>query len=146
MAEVRRECVGAFELPFEAEAAFPLFTALGEMRWVPGWQPELVYPPDGELELDQVFTTGEGAEHTLWSVIHLDREARLVEYLRVTPGSRLARVTVSVDAQDEGCRVTVRYLWTVLSPAGQGAVDEACAGHADMLTEWRRLILAAVAA
>ena len=135
-----RRLSGSFELNIDADRAFPLFTALGEKLWVPGWNPEMVVPESGQLEQDQVFLTGEGAEQTLWYVSQLSLEQRDVHYIRVTPGSRVARVHVCVTPTSSGCRVDVTYVWTVLGPGGGEIVREAAEQYEDMMGQWKSLV------
>lgn len=137
---LRVELNGSLELELPPDAAFPLFTALGEREWVPGWDPELVYPESGELEENQVFVTGSGAERTEWFVARLDRAGREVSYIRTTPPSRVARVDVAVRPRGEGSVVTVTYLWTALSAEGRRIIREQAHGYDQMLREWQRLL------
>lgn len=137
---LRRKLSGSFELALTAERAFPLFTALGEKEWVPGWDPDMVFPASGELERDQVFLTGDGDERTFWYVSNVDREARSVDYIRNTPTSRVARVHVEVEGTGDGCRVHVTYVWTALSAAGEKMIEEAAASYDSMMEEWKRLV------
>src|SRR3954468_2671792 len=73
--------------------AFAFFTPEGERAWAAGWEPRYHHPADGKLERGLVFTTGGGAEHTIWTVVRLD-PPELVEYIRTTPGSRTGTVLV----------------------------------------------------
>ncbi len=136
----RLELSGSLELAVAPREAFPFFTALGERKWVPGWNPELVYPESGELEEDQVFVTGSGKERTLWYVARVDRERHEVSYVRATPGNRVARVDVAVSPLGEGSEVRVSYRWTALSAEGRRAIEREAAGYDDMLREWQRLL------
>ncbi len=115
-----------------------------------GLAAEFVHPKDGGLELDQVWLTrageGEQQELTHWLVVGLDREARRVEYGRITPGSRLGRVIVEVAAAPGGSRVAVRYVMTGLSPAGNEVLAELESGYPAMLEKWAELIAAYLAA
>lgn len=139
----RVACAGAFDLPIAPDDAFPLFTARGECGWVPGWSPTYVYPADGTLETDQVWTTPgeEGQPDTIWTTVHLDRDAREVHYLRTSPGTKLARVAVRVLARDAGSRVEVGYVWTALDPDRVPELEAFAAGYDDMMGEWRRLVM-----
>ena len=134
-------CSGSFELPMEPDRVFPLFTPLGEIDWVPGWNPRFVHPADGTLERDQVFVTGEeeAAELTLWSVVRVDEPAREAEYLRITPGSRLGRVAVAVLPEATGSRVEVTYCLTALYEEAEELLAEFAAGYDEMLHTWQRL-------
>jgi len=119
----------SFELPLPASEAFRFFEPEGERAWAPGWNPAYVYPPNGEPEKGMVFTTGEGAEHTIWIVNAYAPTAGAIEYARITPGARIAIVRVQCSPMEVGSvRVTVSYEYTGLSEAGNAYVrsmDEA---------------------
>src|SRR5439155_8786817 len=83
---VMREFRGQFSIDTAIDTAFELFSPLGERTWVPGWNPELLYPPDVTWALGQIFRTQEEKGEAIWIVTRLDREARRVEYHRVEPG------------------------------------------------------------
>ncbi len=136
----RLDCRGSFELSIPAEQAFPLFTALGEKQWVPGWQPDLIYPASGELEEDQVFFTGQGQERTFWYVAHLDADRFEVDYIRATVTSRVARVQVRLQPNDQGCSVEVTYRWTAITESGWAEIQKAADEYDDMMVEWKRLL------
>jgi hypothetical protein len=76
-----------------------------------------------------VFTTTHGNESTLWTMTRHDPAAGVVEYLRMTPGSRVAFVLVQCsEVGAEKTRVTVIYTFTGLTEAGNEyvrAMDEA---------------------
>ena len=138
----RIDCHGEVAVALPPDEAFPLFTARGELLWVPGWQPDFVHPPSGELELDQVWLTGAGEELTHWLVAGLDRERRRVEYARITPGSRLGRVIVEVSPAPGGAVAAVRYVMTALSPAGNEVLAQLEAGYGEMMAKWAELVAA----
>lgn len=131
---------GGFGLDMAPDEAFPLFAALGEKEWVPGWDPKLVWPPSGELQQDQVFLTGEGAEKTYWYVSQVDHQARRVDYIRNTPTSRVARVHVEVAPEGGGSKVDVTYVWTALSESGRQEIEAAASDYEAMMKEWKRLL------
>lgn len=139
------DCRGTVAVELPPDEAFPLFTALGELLWVPGWQPEFVHPASGELQLDQVWLTRAGEEVTHWLVVELDRERRRVVYGRITPGSRLGRVIVEVAAGEGGSVAEVRYVMTGLSPAGNAVLDELEMGYGAMMEKWAELLAAYLA-
>lgn len=101
------------------DQAFMFFTPAGEELWVDGWRPTYLNPPDGRTEAGMVFTTGEGADHTIWLMADFDRAQHRSRYLRCTPGSRTGTVEVWCRAL-EGVRteVEVTYALTALSDAG----------------------------
>lgn len=115
------------ELP--VAEAFRLFEPEGEREWAQGWDPRYVHPADGRAEQGMVFTTTHGNESTIWNLVRHDPPGGVVEYLRVTPGSRVAAVLVQcADAGAGRTRVTVVYTFTALSASGDDyvrAMDEA---------------------
>lgn len=122
--------------------AFMFFTPAGEELWVDGWQPSYLNPPDGRTEAGMVFTTGEGAEHTIWLMADFDREQHRSRYLRCTPGSRTGTVEVRCRALDATrTEVEVSYALTALSPAG-AEVLQAFEGErfAAMIDGWQNEI------
>ena len=49
---------------------FPLFDPLGEKQWAAGWEPEIIYPTSGEVEVGMVFTTGSHDEvQAIWTIL-----------------------------------------------------------------------------
>jgi hypothetical protein len=108
--------------------SFALFTPEGERAWAQGWDPRYVYPADGRTEQGMVFITTHNQETTIWTLVRHDPGAGIVEYLRVTPGARIASVLVQCAGIDAArTRVTVVYRFTGLSEAGNAyvrAMDE----------------------
>jgi hypothetical protein len=127
--------------------AFACFTPEGERRWVDGWMPHYLAPAETGAELREglAFRTRHADETTLWFVSRLEVDNGVVDYVRVTPGSRMGRV--SIRCHDAGTGITgvaVTYELTALSAAGEVALDE-FAGHFDaMLRDWERWIGGAV--
>ena len=109
--------------------AFPLFEPEGERTWAHGWDPRYLNPPDGKAQPGMVFTTSHGNEETIWLVTRHEPAAGIVEYARITPGSRAGTVLVQCAALDPArTRVTVIYALTGLSEAGNAhlrGLDEA---------------------
>ena len=126
--------------------AFAFFTPEGERAWADGWDPRYHHPEDGRLERGLVFTTGSGAEHTIWTVIRLD-PPHLVEYVRTTPSSRTGTVLVQCSALGESrTRATVVYSLTSLTSAGDKVLkdlDEGAFGR--FIESWEQSISKAIA-
>ncbi len=132
----------SFTLDMPVAKAFPLFEPEGERAWAKGWEPVYVHPASGKAEQGMVFTTSHGGEDTIWMMNRYEPAAGIVEYARVTPGSRLATVLVQCAAIDAGrTRVTVIYVFTGLSAAGNAIVrkmdDEAYRAY---IESWRDAI------
>lgn len=126
------------------DRAFMFFTPAAEELWVDGWQPTYIHPRDGRTEAGMVFSTGEGAEHTVWILADFDRAAHRSRYLRCTPASRTGIVEVCCSALDGGrTEVSVSYTLTALNAAGERAL-EAFEGErfAVMIDGWAREIAA----
>ena len=119
----------AFEVPLPLACAFTLFEPEGERAWAEGWDPRYLHPHDGRVASGLVFTTDHGGEHTLWTVARHEPAAGCVEYVRMTPGSRVGTVAVRCEAIGPArTRVTATYALTALSEAGNArlrALDEA---------------------
>jgi hypothetical protein len=135
----RADRSSSFERPISASDALPLFTPEGEKAWAEGWDPEYVFPPDGHFAVGMVFRTTIGDEDTIWTVTRYEPAAGLVEYVRCTPSSRIAVVSVNCTPLGAArCRVTVRYVFTGLTPAGNAwirAMDEERYGQ--FIASWR---------
>jgi hypothetical protein len=132
-----------FELPLARAEALELFTPEGERAWAKGWEPRYLHPADGRAAAGMVFTTGHGAEETLWTMTRHEPELGMVEYLRVTPGSRMGSVRVQCSETEAGAHVTVTYVLTALTPAGSETLRELdAAAYAIFIDSWRTAILA----
>ena len=112
----------AFVLPLPIADAFPFFEPEGERAWAEGWNPRYLHPTDGRAVRGMVFTTDHGNEDTVWMMVrHAPPE--MVEYVRVTPGSRIGRVLVQCSALDaRRTRVNVIYALTGLSDKGNETI------------------------
>ena len=110
----------AIVIPLALEAAFPLFTPLGEKLWFAEWQPEFIHPADGSTRTGMVFRTRHGAEETLWSCIEYAPEAYRIRYARVSPETRFVTIAITCRAETSSTtRVEVTYAMTALSEAGE---------------------------
>ncbi|MBS0446707.1 MAG: SRPBCC family protein [Proteobacteria bacterium] len=126
------------------DRCFMYFTPAGEELWVDGWQPAYVEPPDGRTEAGMVFTTGAGAELTIWMLVDFDPVRHRSRYARCTLGSRTGFVEVQCAARDAGTtEVRVAYTLTALSADGEAALA-AFEGerYAAMIDGWARELAA----
>lgn len=137
--DVRRvQRAGSFLLPIDAASAFPLFTAEGERKWVPGWNPEVL---GDAQEPGMVFLTGSDEERTIWTVLESDQTALRHRYSRVTPSSRAGIVEVMLTREAPNCRVHVRYDLTALPGAPESALDGYSQESFDsMMVAWQSMI------
>jgi hypothetical protein len=135
----------AFIVSMPVGEAFRLFEPEGERAWAQGWDPRYLHPADGRAEVGMVFTTSHGNETTIWTLTRHDPALGVVEYLRVTPGSRVASVLVQCASADaQRTRVTVVYVFTALSAAGNDYVRAMdAARYRDFIDGWGTAIAAA---
>lgn len=134
---------GWFSVPFPPHLVLPLLTAVGETRWVDGWEP--VFPEPARHDVGEVWLTAAHGVTTTW--VTVERTAEQVRYARVTPGVSAGTVTVRCrPALDGATDVDVAYDLTALGTDGQVALTALRAGFADMLEEWRRGLTAALSA
>lgn len=130
-----------------AAEAVDLFTPLGERAWIAEWDPTFLHPVDGRTQPGLVFTTGEAAELTFWTVADFDRSAGRARYMRVTPASRSVIVAVRVvPLGQDACEAEVEYHLTGLTTAGNDAIVAMTeSSYAAMIDEWAGLIAAHLA-
>jgi hypothetical protein len=132
------------EITIDAPIAdvFPLFTPAGEELWVEGWKPDYLHPDSGETRRGMIFTTGQGAERTIWSVADYDPERHVARYVRVTPASRFGYVDIACEpAGTTRTRVRVAYTYTALTESGNGFIERFTEeSYRQMIEEWRELI------
>jgi hypothetical protein len=128
----------AFVLPLELPEAVALFTPEGERAWAEEWDPIYLAPHDGRTQEGMVFTTAAGGEATVWLMTRYAPAAGELEYVRATPGSRIAVVKVRCTAEgDARTRVSVTYTITGLCEAGNEYVRQMSAQRfADYIDSW----------
>ncbi len=113
----------AYQQTIEAppDVVFPLLCPVREAEWLDGWEYEMLYSASGLVEEGAVFATrGVGEEDTVWVVTRHDPVARIVEFTRFTPRSRVCvlKIAVSPDGVARS-HVDVSYTYTAIAPAGQ---------------------------
>jgi hypothetical protein len=134
-----------FTLELPRERAFPYFTPEGERAWAPGWEPRYLHPADGRAAEGMVFTTSL-SEETIWMMLRYQPAEGRVEYLRLTPGSRLGIVRVDCTSLSATrTRVNVSYELTALTEAGNAtirALDDSA--FANFISGWPEAINRAI--
>jgi hypothetical protein len=113
--KVLRRCL---TVPLSRDAAWELFTATGERRWAPGWDPRF---PEGDDDRTPgtVFVTVHGTQETTWVVV-TSQPGERIAYARVSSEGTAGTVEVICDAAGpEKTEVTVTYRLTALTSAGQ---------------------------
>lgn len=115
------------------DAVLSLFTAEGERRWAPGWDPVWADEPH-EHEIGEVWTTA-GPPATTW--VTVDSGPDQVRYARVAIGDNAGLVTVSCAEHDGQTTVTVDYDLSALSETGADRLERFAANYDDMLAHWQ---------
>lgn len=106
-------------------AVFPLLCPVREVEWLDGWAYRMISSSSGLAEAGAVFaTSAPGEADTVWVVTRHDSTAGLVEFCRVTPGSRACLLRIAVSPRDTGRSwVDVSYEYTSIAPAGDVFLD-----------------------
>jgi hypothetical protein len=139
---------GSLEFEAPLDRVFPLFGPVREAEWADGWQPDVLYSqsPLAE-EAGAIFLTEHpGEPQTIWIVNRFDPVQHAVEYWRITPGLRLAQVTVACQpTQSGGTQASVTYTFTALSEAGNQVLEAFTEDHyAAMMAHWQEAIAGCV--
>jgi hypothetical protein len=131
---------GGFTLSEPIGEAFPLFSPIGEKAWAPGWEPELIHPPDTVWAEGLIFRTPGSPNPAIWVVACFENHH--VRYYRY----EMPDLVVSVDVEctslaERSTRVTVGYSFVSLTAAG----DEAIAAMSEKayeqkMRDWKRMI------
>jgi hypothetical protein len=143
--------VRSFRLDAPLAEVMPLFTAEGERRWAPGWEPAIL---SGDVERGSAFVTRAHADNehggieTTWIVVDYRPAEGRASYARLAQGSNIGLVDVScTPAEGGGTVVSVRYTLTGVSEQGRTFVREFLEPehYARMIDEWRVATSAALA-
>lgn len=122
---------------------FPLFTPLGEYHWVPGWDPEFIYPPSGEAGANTVFATRHGDQpRTIWLTVTYDTDQHRAEYVNFTPDSHLSRITIQCQP-DGAARTQAEVNYTLVATGPHGLVELAklsAEAFASRMQHWQHAI------
>lgn len=121
-----------------------LFTPAGEVLWVDGWQPRYLTPIDGRTQVGMSFLTGDGDDTTVWFMTEFSQHPHRAAYLRVTPASRWAQVTIECVAEHaQRTRVEVSYhLHAITDQAAPHFAAFAPESFARMIGDWEVAISA----
>ena len=137
--------VRSFRLDAPLAQVLPLFTAEGERRWAPGWEPVIL---SGAEERGSAFATrSHSGIETTWIVTDYRPAEGRVSYARLAQGSNIGLVDVACTAAEGGGTVvSVRYTLTGVSEQGRAFVREFLQPehYTRMIEEWRVATTAAL--
>ena len=138
--------VRSFHLDAPRTQVFPLFTALGEREWAPGWDPVLLSGAEGRGSAFR--TRNDQGQTTTWIVIDYRPSEGRASYARLAEHSNIGLVdVVCSDCAGGGTEVSVRYTLTPLNADAESGVREflALERYGRMIEEWRMATSAALA-
>jgi hypothetical protein len=138
MSGARHRLTGRLTVALPPGEAFPLFTAQGERRWVPHWEPSFPAPVADDAEPGTVFLTPDRdhGQTTTWIVVDAT-PGRRIRYARVTPGVSAGTVSVVLEQAGDHSNVTVTYELTALSDDGAAHLRRFADGYPAFLTGWQ---------
>jgi hypothetical protein len=112
------------------ERVFPLLCPVREYDWLDGWRCSVVHTDSGLVEEGCIFVTDQAPEgKTIWVTTVHDPAARRVEFVRVTPGSHVARMTAQVaPAAGGGASLELGFTFTALGARGAAVLAALEAG------------------
>jgi len=112
----------SYEQTINADPArvFDLLCPVKEAEWLDGWDYTLLYSESGLAEEGCVFLSRqEGEKDTIWMITKRDVQNLEIEFVRATPESRIARLTIAVDEKAaKVSKVKITYVITALCEEG----------------------------
>jgi hypothetical protein len=102
-----------------------LICPVKEAQWLDGWDCDLIFSNSGFAETGCVFISrSAGEKDTIWLITKRDDQNYKTEFVRVTPESRIAFLTVRIeDGGQHTSRMHITYTFTALSEAGNQFID-----------------------
>ena len=112
----------SFEQTIHADPTrvFDLLCPVREGEWLDGWAYTLLHSESGLAEEGCVFLSRQkGEKDTIWMITKRDVQNREIEFVRVTPESRIARLCIAVDEKAESVS-TVKITYVITAICEQG--------------------------
>jgi len=114
--------IRSYEQTIKADPArvFDLLCPVKEAEWLDGWDYSLLHSESGLAEEGCVFLSRqEGEKDTIWMITRRDVTKREIEFVRATPESRIAKLTIAVDEKTTNVsKVRITYIITALCEEG----------------------------
>ena len=104
----------------DPDRVFDLLCPVREAEWLDGWDHTLLNSQSGLAEDGCVFLSHqEGEKDTIWMITRRDVLNREIEFVRATPESRIARLTIAVKEKAATIsKVKITYVITALCEEG----------------------------
>ncbi len=105
---------------------FPLLCPVREAEYLSDWQAEILYSKSGVAEEGCIFRTpNPGGEPSIWTIRVHDEAAGLIEFVIVTPESRVSILVVELCDADHGTTdVRFTYTHTAIADPGRAFIAE----------------------
>ena len=111
----------AIILKDEINKVFPLFSPMGEKKWVEGWDPEFIYPANGDWLENMVFRTktGNASEKIYnWVLSHLNPKDYLVVYTVFTENRVWTIKVQCTGLEKKKTRAEITYTFVAINEKG----------------------------
>ena len=104
----------------DPSSVFELLCPVKEAEWLDGWDYTLLHSESGLAEEGCVFLSRQaGEKDTIWMITKRDVQNREIEFVRATPESRIARLTICVaEKKKQISKVKITYVITALCEDG----------------------------
>lgn len=142
---MHRSALFAFTAQARYAEVFPLFGALREKAWAPGWNPDFVWPRPAGDRAGMVFRVAQGGRVATWVATAFDQAAGRVQYVYVVPEVMVTLITLTVRDRGPTTDVEVQYDRTSLSPDADRLVSAMAANDRSAGPEWAEQINAYLA-
>ena len=109
----------------EPSTVHALICPVKEAEWLDGWDYDLIFSQSGFAETGCVFISRtEGEKETIWMITKRDDQHYETEFVRITPGSRIAYLTVRIEAGgNHTSRMHIAYTFTALNEQGNQFIE-----------------------
>jgi len=108
------------------DVVFPLLCPVREAEYLSDWQAEILYSNSGVAEVGCIFRTQNSrGEPSIWTIRVHDEAAGLIEFVIVTPESRVSILVLRL--RDSACGatdVTFTYTHTAIGDPGRAFIAE----------------------
>jgi hypothetical protein len=123
------------------ERVFPLFGALEEKKWSPGWNPEFIHPSPASDQQGMVFTVEHAGMKSVWTNTALDVARGHVQYVYIVNNALVTLLDIHVaKAGVTETEVSVVYERTALTPEANEHAAQFAKGDAKAGPEWAKAI------
>ena len=128
------------------QTVFPLLCPVQEMKWTPGWKPEVVFSISGFAEQDCVFMTPpkrpSESHNSIWIVSNYDPgHFNLIMY-KVTPEHTISKLEISLASESEHTTsARISYEITAIGASGDRFLEEFTAQwYGDFMSAWEKAL------